>query len=144
MLNSMNDEGHIYEAMTEARSAMAEGESRWGAIVVSSTGEISAEARTALSVTMTRRLSIAEIVAMRQAARHLNNYRLSGCSLYVTLEPCSMCAGAILHASYDRLVYAASDPKAGACGSVLEVMKTPHSSADTDPYLGGGVELDGS
>lgn len=67
----------------------------------------------------------AEIVAMRDAARHLHNYRLNHCMLYVTLEPCAMCAGAILHARIGRLVYAAPDPKAGACGSVLEVMNHP-------------------
>jgi tRNA(adenine34) deaminase len=67
----------------------------------------------------------AEIVAMRQAAAALANYRLNGCSLYVTLEPCSMCAGAMIHARLDRLVYAAADPKAGAAGSVLEVLNHP-------------------
>ena len=68
----------------------------------------------------------AEIVALRQAARHFENYRLpEGCTLYVTLEPCAMCAGAILHARVTRLVYAAPDPKAGACGSVLAVLNHP-------------------
>ena len=67
----------------------------------------------------------AEIVALRQAALTLKNYRLPGCTLYVTLEPCAMCAGAILHARLARLVYAAPDPKAGACGSVLAVLNHP-------------------
>jgi tRNA(adenine34) deaminase len=67
----------------------------------------------------------AEIVALRAAGIALGNYRLEGCALYCTLEPCAMCAGAILHARIRRLVYAASDPKAGACGSVLEVMNHP-------------------
>jgi tRNA(adenine34) deaminase len=67
----------------------------------------------------------AEIVAMRAAGRAIGNYRLEGCTLYTTLEPCAMCAGAILHARIARLVYAASDPKAGACGSVLGVMNHP-------------------
>ena len=67
----------------------------------------------------------AEIVAMRQAAAALANYRLNGCSLYVTLEPCAMCAGAMIHARLDRLVYAAADSKAGAAGSVLEVLNHP-------------------
>jgi tRNA(adenine34) deaminase len=67
----------------------------------------------------------AEIVAMRAAGQALGNYRLEGCTLYVTLEPCAMCAGAILHARIKRLVYAATDPKAGACGSVLSVMNHP-------------------
>jgi tRNA(adenine34) deaminase len=67
----------------------------------------------------------AEIVALRAAGITLDNYRLLNCTLYVTLEPCAMCAGAILHARIARLVYAADDPKAGACGSVLSVMNHP-------------------
>ena len=67
----------------------------------------------------------AEIIAMRAAAAVLGNYRLNGVTLYVTLEPCAMCAGAMIHARIDRLVYAASDPKAGAAGSVLEVLNHP-------------------
>ena len=63
----------------------------------------------------------AEIQAMRAAAALLGNYRLAGCTLYVTLEPCSMCAGAILHARFDRLVFGARDPKTGACGSVVDL-----------------------
>jgi tRNA(adenine34) deaminase len=67
----------------------------------------------------------AEIVAIREAAAALGNYRLNGCTLYVTLEPCAMCAGAMIHARLDRLVYAAPDPKTGAAGSVLEVLNHP-------------------
>jgi tRNA(adenine34) deaminase len=67
----------------------------------------------------------AEIVALREAAAALGNYRLNGCTLYVTLEPCAMCAGAMIHARIDRLVYAAPDPKAGAAGSVLSVLNHP-------------------
>lgn len=67
----------------------------------------------------------AEIVALRAAAAALGNYRLLGCTLYVTLEPCAMCAGAMIHARIDRLAYAAPDPKAGAAGSVLQVINHP-------------------
>jgi tRNA(adenine34) deaminase len=67
----------------------------------------------------------AEIVALRAAASVVGNYRLTGTVLYVTLEPCAMCAGAIIHARIDRLVFAAPDPKAGACGSVLTVINHP-------------------
>lgn len=67
----------------------------------------------------------AEIVALRAAAQTIGNYRLNGCALFVTLEPCAMCAGAMIHARIDRLVFAAPDPKAGACGSVLEVLNHP-------------------
>jgi tRNA(adenine34) deaminase len=63
----------------------------------------------------------AEIRALRDAARHLGNYRLVDCTLYVTLEPCAMCAGAIQHARIARLVYGAADPKTGACGSVVDL-----------------------
>ena len=63
--------------------------------------------------------------ALRDAGRRAGNYRLPGCTLYVTLEPCAMCAGAMIHARLDRLVYAADDPKAGAAGSVLEVLNHP-------------------
>jgi tRNA(adenine34) deaminase len=67
----------------------------------------------------------AEVVAMREAALALRNYRLNGVTLYVTLEPCAMCAGAMIHARLGRLVYAADDPKAGAAGSVLSVLNHP-------------------
>jgi len=67
----------------------------------------------------------AEIVALRVAAAALGNYRLDGCTLFVTLEPCAMCAGAMIHARLDRLVFAAADPKAGAAGSVLAVLNHP-------------------
>jgi len=67
----------------------------------------------------------AEMTALREAARRLRNYRLPGCSLYVTLEPCVMCAGAIQHARIARLVYGARDPKTGACGSVVDLFAEP-------------------
>ena len=63
----------------------------------------------------------AEIVALREAAAHLGNYRLAGCELFVTLEPCAMCVGAMLHARLARVVYGARDPKTGACGSVVDL-----------------------
>ncbi|MBI5804913.1 tRNA adenosine(34) deaminase TadA [candidate division TA06 bacterium] len=65
----------------------------------------------------------AEIIALRQAAKKLGRWRLTGCTLYVTLEPCAMCAGAMVLARIDRLVFAASDPKAGACGSVFNIVE---------------------
>lgn len=79
----------------------------------------------------------AEVVALRAAGMALGNYRLNGCTLYVTLEPCAMCAGAILHARMARLVYGADDPKAGACGSVLTVMNHPALNHCVD--VSGGV-----
>ena len=67
----------------------------------------------------------AEIVALREAALRIGNYRLAGCELYVTLEPCAMCAGAIQHARIARLVWGAKDPKTGACGSVVDLFSQP-------------------
>ena len=67
----------------------------------------------------------AEIVALRQAAARLGNYRLTGCTMVATIEPCSMCAGALIHARIARLVYGASDPKAGAAGSTVQVINHP-------------------
>ena len=111
-------------AMAEARAAEAAGEVPVGAIVVSSAGEVVARGRNRV-LQDSDPTAHAEIVALRSAGSALGNYRLSGCTLYSTLEPCSMCAGAILHARLARLVYAAADPKAGACGSVIAVMNHP-------------------
>ena len=81
----------------------------------------------------------AEIVAIREAARRLGNYRLPGSTLYVTLEPCPMCAGAIVHARIDRLVFAASDPRSGAAGSVFDLLQSDflnHRARVTGGVLG--------
>ena len=82
----------------------------------------------------------AEIVAMRAAATVLGNYRLSGCTLFVTLEPCAMCAGAMIHARLDRLVFAAADPKAGAAGSVLSVLNHPQLNHKMQVEQGIGAD----
>ncbi len=74
----------------------------------------------------------AEIIAMREAAAHLGNYRLIDCTLYVTLEPCAMCSGAIQHARIEKLVYGANDPKTGACGSVINLMAEPKLNYHTE------------
>ena len=78
----------------------------------------------------------AEIIAMREAAQYLGNYRLVDCTLYVTLEPCAMCSGAMQHARIAKLVYGASDPKTGACGSVVNLMSEPKLNHHTE-VLGG-------
>ncbi|ADV82592.1 tRNA adenosine(34) deaminase TadA [Terriglobus saanensis] len=111
-------------AIAEAQAAQAAGEVPVGAIVVSPTGEILSRGQNRV-IRDHDPSGHAEMVALRAAGVALENYRLTGCSLYVTLEPCAMCAGAILHARIARLVYAAPDPKAGACGSALEVMNHP-------------------
>ena len=110
-------------ALEEARLAAAAGEVPIGAVVVTN-GEIIARGqnRVLRDVDPTAH---AEIVAMRAAAYAIGNYRLLDCELYVTLEPCAMCAGAMVHARLARLVYGASDPKAGAVHSVVEVLNHP-------------------
>jgi tRNA(adenine34) deaminase len=82
----------------------------------------------------------AEMAALRDAAHRLGNYRLPGCSLYVTLEPCVMCTGAIQHARVARLVYGARDPKTGACGSVVDLFADPRLNHHT--AVAGGVLAD--
>jgi len=79
----------------------------------------------------------AEIRAMRAAAEQIANYRLTGASLYVTLEPCAMCAGAMLHARIARVVYGAPDPKTGACGSVIDLFAQPRLNHHAQVF--GGV-----
>ncbi len=108
-------------AITEAHAAEQAGEVPVGAVVLSPTGEVLGRGNNQVLRTSDP-TAHAEIVALREAGRTLGNYRLLGCTLVCTLEPCAMCAGAILHARLARLVYAARDPKAGACGSVLTVL----------------------
>ena len=111
-------------ALAEARAAELAGEVPVGAIVTSPTGEVLGRGNNQVLRTSDP-TAHAEIVALRSAGLALANYRLTGSTLYCTLEPCAMCAGAILHARVARLVYAAPDPKAGACGTVLTVINHP-------------------
>jgi tRNA(adenine34) deaminase len=119
----MQDEIFMQAALDEAHLAAAAGEVPIGAVVLAN-GEIVARGqnRVLRDVDPTAH---AEIVAMRLAAYVIGNYRLPDCELYVTLEPCAMCAGAMVHARLARLVYGASDPKAGAVHSVIEVQNHP-------------------
>jgi tRNA(adenine34) deaminase len=110
-------------ALAQARLAAAAGEVPIGAVVVHQ-GVIIAHAQNCV-IRHVDPTAHAEMLALRTAASALGNYRLVGCTLYVTLEPCAMCAGAMIHARIDRLVHAAADPKAGACGSVLSVLNHP-------------------
>lgn len=123
MMSQEADIAFLRAAMAEAEVAERDGEVPVGAVVVRD-GRTIASGKNRV-VRDSDPTSHAEIVALRAAAAVLGNYRLEGCTLYTTLEPCAMCAGAILHARIVRLVYAASDPKAGACGSVLGVMNHP-------------------
>jgi tRNA(adenine34) deaminase len=119
----MTDLEFMAVALDEARSGGTAGEVPIGAIAVQE-GRIVARGQNRV-LRDNDPTAHAEIVALRGAAAVLSNYRLNGVTLYVTLEPCSMCAGAIIHARLDRLVYSAADPKAGACGSVLSVLNHP-------------------
>lgn len=110
----------MLQAIALAREAALLGEVPVGAVVVKD-GEIVGRGfnRPISSADPTAH---AEIQALRAAAARLGNYRLPGCDLYVTLEPCAMCSGAIMHARIARLVFGAPDPKTGACGSVVNLM----------------------
>lgn len=122
-------------ALAEARAAAAAGEVPVGAVVVKG-GEVIATGRNA-PIGMHDPSAHAEIVALRAAAARLGNYRLEGCTLYVTLEPCAMCAGAMLHARLDRVVFGALDAKTGAAGSVLNLFAEPRLNHQTQ--VTGGV-----
>ncbi|HEU0204886.1 MAG TPA: tRNA adenosine(34) deaminase TadA [Burkholderiaceae bacterium] len=110
-------------AMDQAHNAWALGEVPVGAIVVKE-GRVVATGFNQ-PIGNADPTAHAEIQAMRAAAEILGNYRLSGCELYVTLEPCAMCAGAIQHARVARVIYGAADPKTGACGSVVNLFAEP-------------------
>jgi len=118
-----NDEIRMAEALALARAAGARGEVPVGAIVVKD-GAIVGRGGNA-PIAGNDPTAHAEIAALREAGLALGNYRLPGCDLYVTIEPCAMCAGAILHARIRRVVFGARDPKTGACGSVLDLFAEP-------------------
>jgi tRNA(adenine34) deaminase len=123
------------QALALARAAQVRGEVPVGAIVVSE-GAIVGRGGNA-PIAGNDPTAHAEIAALREAASALGNYRLPGCELYVTIEPCAMCAGAILHARIRRLVFGAPDPKTGACGSVVDLFAEPRLNHHTT--VTGGV-----
>lgn len=123
ILGMLSDLDAMRTALAEARKAAEAGEVPVGAVMVHD-GAIIAHGQNSV-IRTSDPTAHAEIVAIRHTAAILGNYRLNGCTLYVTLEPCAMCAGAMIHARIDRLVYGAPDPKAGACGSVLSVLNHP-------------------
>ena len=117
------DIDYMQIALSLGRQAAQNGEVPVGAIVVKD-GVVIGRGSNA-PITLQDPTAHAEIIAMREAAQHIGNYRLVGCTLYVTLEPCAMCSGTIQHARIAKLVYGASDPKTGACGSVINLMNEP-------------------
>lgn len=118
-MNGLNDEACMREALRLAAQAAAAGEVPVGALVVRE-GQVLGRGYNQ-PIGRSDPTAHAEIMALREAAATLGNYRLPGCDLYVTLEPCSMCAGAILQARIRRVIFAARDPKTGVCGSVLDL-----------------------
>lgn len=132
----MTDNDFMRVALELAGQAQAAGEVPVGAVVVKE-GEIIGRGYNA-PISRHDPSAHAEMQALRDAAQRVGNYRLSGCALYVTLEPCLMCAGAIMHARIARVVYGASDFKTGVCGSVLDVFgdcSTYHSLLSTHQLI---------
>ncbi len=115
----MHEEELMHAALHLARQAEAAGEVPVGAVVVRQ-GSIIGRGFNA-PISRHDPSAHAEMMALREAAQHLGNYRLADCELFVTLEPCLMCVGAIFHARIARVVYGTPDPKTGACGSVLDL-----------------------
>lgn len=134
----MNDAGFVQAALTEAREAAEAGEVPVGAVVAAG-GRILARGQNR-SIRDADPSAHAEIVALRAAGRALGNHRLPGATLYVTLEPCAMCIGAIAQARVARVVFGAYDPKAGAAGSVVDLTDSPAFNHRFE--VQGGVQAD--
>ena len=120
---NLRDEHFMRRALREAERGFKEGEVPVGAVVVKE-GRVLARAHNR-PIHLKDPSAHAEVLALRRAARKLGNYRLTGCTLYVTIEPCAMCAGAITQTRLARVVFGAFDPKAGASGSALSVLNHP-------------------
>lgn len=120
----MEDEKYMALALEEARAGAAGGEVPVGAVLTDAEGRVLAQDHNR-PVSTNDPTAHAEILVLRAAAARAGNYRLTGARLYVTLEPCPMCAGALLQARVARLIYGAADPKSGAAGSVLDLSAHP-------------------
>ncbi len=135
-LFTVQDETYMRMALEEARLAGASGDVPVGAVLVDTrTGDVIARGRNTREIAQTA-LGHAEINAIAEGCAHLGGWRLADCTLYVTLEPCPMCAGAILHARIPRIVYGAADPVAGAMGSVWALHRHPVESRHTTVEVG--------
>ena len=135
MAGAEGDERWMRHALKLARRAQELGEVPVGAVIIDAKGEVVAEGWNQ-PIASHDPSAHAEMIAMRAAAAALRNYRLNGLTLYVTLEPCVMCAGAIIHARLGRLVYGATDPKAGGVNSVYDVISNPRLNHRLD-WTGG-------
>jgi tRNA(adenine34) deaminase len=132
-------EGFMRLALDEARAAVEHGDVPIGAVVVSDAGQVLARGRNERELHEDP-TAHAEVLALRRAAEALGSWRVLDATLYVTLEPCTMCAGAIVLSRIPRVVYAAPDPKAGAAGSVLDVLADER--LNHRPEVVGGVLAD--
>jgi tRNA(adenine34) deaminase len=139
-MSSFSDSGFMRQALQLARRASEEGEVPVGAVLISG-GELVGEGWNR-PIGMNDPTAHAEIMALRAGAVRLGNYRLSGTTLYVTLEPCAMCMGAVITARVKRVVFGAWDLKAGACGSVLDLPRESRLVQGLDVF--GGVCSDES
>lgn len=135
---SDSDLGHMRAAISEAKIAGQAGEVPVGAVVVIDNEIVARGINRTISDSDPS--AHAEIVALRAAAHQLGNHRLTGATLYVTLEPCAMCVGAIVQARIDRLVFGAYDPKAGAAGSAIDLTDSPAFNHSFE--VNGGVLAD--
>ncbi len=135
----MRDEDYMREALREAQAASARGEVPVGAILVNAEGEIIARAGNA-PIAIDDPTAHAEILTIRDGAYRLGNYRLTGTTLFVTLEPCTMCAGAISNARISRVVYGASDIKGGAVDNGVKFFDSP--TCHHKPEIKSGVLAD--
>jgi tRNA(adenine34) deaminase len=119
----MSDAHWMREALVLARRAESEGEVPVGALVVRNDEVIGRGWNR--TITLSDPSAHAEIIALREAGKNEQNYRLPGCALYVTLEPCAMCVGAMIHSRIERLVFGANDPKTGAAGGCIDLIHDP-------------------
>jgi tRNA(adenine34) deaminase len=138
MISNMNDEDWMRRALELAHRAETAGEVPVGAVIVLN-GELIAEGWNQ-PISSADPTAHAEIIALRAAGKKLNNYRLLDSELYVTLEPCPMCVGAMLHARVKRVIYAATDPKTGALGGAYDLLNSMHHNHSFEVTSGVLVE----
>ena len=131
----MSSEEYMRQALALARQAADEGEVPVGCVVVDREGRVIGRGRNRRE-SRKRATAHAEVEAIEEACGHVGSWRLEGCSLYVTLEPCPMCAGAILAARIERLYYGAKDAVTGSCGSVINLFLEPYGH---EPRIYGGI-----
>ena len=131
----MTNEELMREAIREAKLALNSGDIPVGALVIDSNGAVIGRGYNRREVDGDP-VAHAEVVAIREAAKHLENWRLDGCTIVVTLEPCAMCAGAIAQSRINKLIFGAWDEKAGAVGSVWDILRDPRALYKVEVHSG--------